>query len=190
MNRLLALVAAATVTATFGSGCHASAKASLKSSSDVSSDEPSTFSDAPAPTASAAAPPPAASSAPVTASAPPADACPLACFEANGASRVDVSAEEQAQLRSALEPVLANMRACSSTGDSRRRGSAVINLRIGPDGTLADLGIDPHHGGENGCLDHAANGTSVSLSLPGRKVVRCAERCQAEPAARKARRRR
>ena len=150
--------------------CQASAKASIKTGKD---DDPSTFTESqPAATA-----PPVSSAAPVANTPPPADACPLQCFEANGASRVDVTAEEQAQLRSALEPVLSNMRGCTSASDWRRHGSAVINLRIAPDGTLSDLGIDPHRANDNGCFDQAARGANVSLSLPGRKVVRCAERC-------------
>ena len=153
--------------------CQASAKASINTGKEA--DEPSTFSEGsppPAATTTATAAP-----APVASTPPPADACPLQCFEANGSSRVDVTADEQTQLRTALEPVLSNMRGCTSASDWRRHGSAVINLRIAPDGTLSDLGIDPGRANDNGCFDQAANGANVSVSLPGRKVVRCAERC-------------
>ena len=115
--------------------------------------------------------------APVVAVAPPASACPLSCFEARGSERANVTAEEQAQLRTALEPVLGRMRGCTSPEAWRRHGSPVINLRIAPDGTLADLGVDPHHGRESACFDDSGNSASVSVSLPGRKVVRCSERC-------------
>lgn len=125
-----------------------------------------------------APPPPApAPTAPVAA---PADACPLSCFEARGSERATMTAEEQAQLRSALEPVLGRMRGCTSAEDWRRHGSPVINLRIAPDGTLADLGVDPHHGRDSSCFDESGRSASVSVSLPGRKVVRCSERCVRE----------
>jgi hypothetical protein len=123
------------------------------------------------------APAPAPAPAPAAPVAPPADACPLTCFEARGSERASMTTEEQTQLRSALEPVLGRMRSCTSGGDFRRHGSPVINLRIAPDGTLSDLGVDPHHGRDFGCLDESARGANVSVSLPGRKVVRCAERC-------------
>ncbi|MBX3187582.1 MAG: hypothetical protein KF819_11230 [Labilithrix sp.] len=112
-----------------------------------------------------------------TPAAPPADACPLTCFEARGPVRASVTAEEQTQLRSALEPVLGRMRGCVSAEDWRRRGSPVIHLRIAPGGELAELGVDPHHGLASSCFEDAAKGASPGLSLPGRKAVRCAERC-------------
>ena len=130
-----------------------------------------------APASSAPNPAPVAPVAPAAAVAPPADACPVSCFEARGSERVNVTAEEQGQLRTALEPVLGRMRGCTSPEEWRRHGSPVINLRIAPDGTLADLGVDPHHGRESACFDDSGRGASVTVSLPGRKVVRCSERC-------------
>lgn len=127
-----------------------------------------------------APPTPAPTPAPVAPVAAPADACPLSCFEAQGSQRVSVTAEEQAQLRSSLEPVLSRMRGCTSAEDWRRHGSPVINLRIAPDGTLADLGVDPHHGHDSSCFDDSGRSASVSVSLPGRAVVRCSERCVRE----------
>jgi hypothetical protein len=125
-----------------------------------------------------AAPPPATPPpAPAAPATPPADACPLTCFEARGSERASMTTEEQTQLRSSLEPVLGRMRGCTSAEDWRRHGSPVINLRIAPDGTLADLGVDPHHGNDSRCFDESGRGASVSVALPGRKVVRCAERC-------------
>jgi hypothetical protein len=156
--------------------CHA--EASIKASTNDSRDDDGTATTAapppaePAPTSGA----PAAAAAAAPAS-PPADACPLTCFEARGSERVNVTNEELTQLRSALEPVIGRMRGCSSAEEWRRSGSAVVNLRIAPDGTLAELGVDPHHGRESQCFDDAGRGASASLSLPGRKVVRCAERC-------------
>ena len=167
-----------------GTACHVEGK--VKTGSDESrsdsNDAPMTVSAAPS---SAPAPAPVAAAAPA---APPADACPVTCFEARGGQRADVTAEEQTQLRSALEPVLSQMRSCTSADDWRRHGSPVINLRIAPDGTLADLGVDPHHGQDGGCFDHAGHSANVSVALPGRKVVRCAERCVRERAAPRSRR--
>jgi hypothetical protein len=167
-----------------GTACHVEGK--VKAGSDESRSEPS---DAPM-TVSApasAAPAPVAAPAPT---APPADACPVTCFEARGSQRADVTAEEQTQLRSALEPVLSQMRSCTSADDWRRHGSPVINLRIAPDGTLSDLGVDPHHGHDGGCFDQAGRNANVSVALPGRKVVRCSERCLRDPALTRARGRR
>lgn len=133
------------------------------------------------------------SAAPVTAApvpvaaaptAPPADACPLSCYETRGSEKANLAAEEITQLRTALEPVMGRMRTCTSPDDWRRHGSPVLNLRIGPDGTLNELGVDPHHGRDAACFDNAGqSGGNVSVSLPGRKVVRCAERCVHEAAA-------
>jgi hypothetical protein len=134
-----------------------------------------------------AAPAPAAP--PVVAVAAPADACPLSCFEARGSERANVTAEEQAQLRTALEPVIGRMRSCTSPEEWRRRGSPVINLRLAPDGTLSDLGVDPHHSHESRCVDESGR-SGVSVSLPGRKVVRCSERCVRETPRRRGNRRR
>ena len=154
--------------------CHA--EANVKASTD--DDRP--VRDDPQPTAAPATP------APVTAPAPPAtpptDACPLLCYEARGSVRGEMTAEETTQLRSALEPVLGRMRQCTTAEDWRRYGSATINLRIAPDGTLNELGVDPHHGQSSSCFDDVGRGfgSGATLSLPGRKVVRCAERCVRE----------
>ncbi len=154
-----------------GTACHVEGKVKAGGGESPSESEPMTVSAPPS-----AAPAPVAAPAPAP-SAPPADACPVACFEANGAQRVDVTAEEATQLRTALEPVLSRMRGCTSASDWRRHGSPFINLRIAPDGTLSDLGVDPSRGNESACFDQAGRGANVSLALPGRKVVRCAERC-------------
>jgi len=163
-----AACAFAIATLVLGTACHVEGK--VKAGSDESRESSSEPVSAP-PTTSAA---PIAAPAP---SAPPADACPLTCFEARGSQRADVTAEEQTQLRSALEPVLSQMRGCTSADDWRRHGSPVINLRIAPDGTLADLGVDPHHGHDSACFDQSGRSANVSVALPGRKVIRCAERC-------------
>ena len=122
---------------------------------------------------------------PVTAPAPapaapaavPTDACPLFCYEARGSVRGEVTNEEATQLRSSLEPVLGRMRSCTTADDWRRYGSPTINLRIAPDGTLAEMGVDPHHGHSSSCFDDVGRSGNATLALPGRKVVRCAERC-------------
>jgi hypothetical protein len=142
------------------------------------------------PEPAAAAPAPATTPAPApVAAAPRTDACPLTCFEPQGSLRVPVSTEEQTQLRSALEPILGRMHTCTSDEDWRRRGSPVIHLRLAPDGTLNELDVDPHHGLANNCFEESARGASPSLSLPGRKVIRCVERCGHEPRPRRTRRR-
>lgn len=137
-------------------------------------------------TPAAAAAPVTAAPAPVAAApaTPPADACPLSCYETRGSEKANLAPEEIAQLRTALEPVMGRMRTCTSADDWRRHGSPVLNLRIGPDGTLSELGVDPHHGREAACFDNAGQGgANTSLSLPGRKVVRCSERCVREASA-------
>jgi hypothetical protein len=153
------------------SACHVDAK--VNASTDEGRSEPKE-----------ADPPPAAAK-PVTAAAPapstpPAEACPLSCYEARGSERVEMTAEEMTQLRSALEPTIGRMRACASPDEWRRHGSATVNLRIAPDGTLSELGVDPHHGQQSSCFDDAGRGASASVTLPGRKVVRCSERCVRE----------
>lgn len=154
-------------------GCEGNVK--VKASTDDSNERSENVTTtAPAP----AAVQPAPAAAPVT-SAPPADACPLVCYEARGSVRAELTPEEVAQLRSALEPVLGPMRTCAAD-DFRRHGSPMLNLRIAPDGTLADMGVDPEHGREGTCFDNASRSGSASISLPGRKVVRCAERCVRE----------
>jgi len=156
-------------------GCHA--EASIKAST---SDEPraeaseTTTAPAQSQTTTAAAPAPAA---PQT---PPGDACPLHCYEARGSEAIDLRGEEITQLRSALEPVIGRMRQCVAPEEWRRHGSAIVNLRIAPDGSLAELGVDPGHGSQSSCFDDVGRGASASVSLPGHKVVRCSERCQSE----------
>ena len=149
-------------------GCHAEAK--INASTDESRNEAPESEPAPS------APTPVTAAAPAP-SAPPADACPLTCYEARGSERAELTAEEITQLRTALEPTIGRMRSCSSAEDWRRHGSATVNLRIAPDGTLSELGVDPHHGHQSSCVDDAGRGASASISLPGRKVVRCAEHC-------------
>ena len=163
--------------------CQVEANAKVKSSGESSasaSSEENVTAAAPAPAETA--PPPAQPSSPP-------EGCPLSCFEAQGPTRVLVSNEEQAQLRTALEPVLGKMRACSSPEDWRRRGSPTMHLRVAPDGTLAEIGIDPQHG-DTQCYDAAARGSNPTVSLPGRKTVRCVERCVAEPRSQQPRTRR
>lgn len=156
------------------SACHAEAK--INASTDEGRTEVTEPEPAPAPAASK----PVTAAAPAAPSTPPADACPLSCYEARGSERVEMTAEEMTQLRTALEPTIGRMRSCASAEEWRRHGSATVNLRIAPDGTLSELGVDPHHGQQSGCFDDAGRGASASVSLPGRKVVRCAERCTRE----------
>ncbi len=170
MNALLLVRASAVASLVLcAAGCQA--EVNVKASTSDSNESPPPA----APAAPAASPPPA----PV-ASAPPADACPLFCYEARGSVRAELTAEEMTQLRAGLEPVLGRMRACTSSGDFRKHGSPMLNLRIAPDGTLADLGVDPEHGLESTCFESASREGSASIALPGRKVVRCAERCVRE----------
>lgn len=152
------------------SACHAEAKINASTDEGRAEAQPE-----PAP-----APAQPVTSAPVTSSAPPADACPLYCYEARGSVRAEMTPEEMTQLRGALEPTIGRMRACAGADDWRRHGSATVNLRIAPDGTLAELGVDPHHGSQSTCFDDAGRGATASVSLPGRHVVRCAERCVRE----------
>ena len=114
---------------------------------------------------------------PVAAVAPRTDACPVTCFEPQGSMRVAVTNEELTQLRGALDPMLSRMHACTSDDEWRRRGSPVINLRIAPDGTLSEVGVDPHHGLGSSCFEEAGRSSIPTLSLPERKIVRCVERC-------------
>ena len=69
------------------------------------------------------------------------------------------------------------MRQCTTDEDWRRHGSPVINLRIAPDGQLAEMGVDPHHGHDSDCFEQVGRGANATVTLPGRKVVRCSERC-------------
>jgi len=165
---LSVVVAAITVGAIGALGCHAEVKVNASTDDTDHSDPPAAPASTPAPVTAAA---------PVAPSTPPADACPLLCYEARGSVRGEVTAEEATQLRSSLEPVLGRMRQCTSADDWRRHGSPTINLRIAPDGTLAEMGVDPSHGSSSSCFDDIGRNGNATLSLPGRKVVRCAERC-------------
>jgi hypothetical protein len=155
------------------SACHAEAK--INASTDESRPEREESSAPEVPSA-----PTPVTAAPAAPSKPPADACPLSCYEARGPVRAELTAEELTQLRTALEPTMSRMRSCASAEEWRRYGSATVNLRIAPDGTLSELGVDPHHGHESACFDDAGRGATATVSLPGRKVVRCAERCVRE----------
>lgn len=185
MHFRLLLIASGFALVVVASACQV--QGSVKGSANANeAREESTFS-ANAPSSPPTAPGAGAAPAPgIAVTAPPTDACPLTCYEAQGSQRVNVTAEEQTQLRSALEPVLGRMRGCTSPEYWRRHGSPVINLRIAPDGTLADLGVDPHHGREDRSFDdrtcegESGRGGNVSVALPGRKVVRCFERCVRE----------
>ncbi|MBS2014972.1 MAG: hypothetical protein JST00_18925 [Deltaproteobacteria bacterium] len=126
----------------------------------------------PAPAASGSAAP-----APSAPSAPPADVCPLVCHEARGSVSAPLTAEETAQLRTSLEPLMSRLRTCAAGEGYRRRHTPVVHLRIGVDGSVTEHGIDPHHDLASGCFEDASRGTAVNASLPGRKAVRCAERC-------------
>ena len=154
-------------------GCHAEAHVKASTSEEPKSDFSEQATTAPSqPQTTAAATPP-----PSEPSTPPADACPLTCYEARGSEAIDLKSEEITQLRSALEPVIGRMRQCVAPEEWRRYGSATVNLRIAPDGTLSELGVDPGHGSQSSCFDDVGRGASASVSLPGHKVVRCAERC-------------
>ncbi len=168
-QRVLAVMALLAV------GCHVEANVKASTSDDAKfGAEGSDTSTAPAQTTTAV-PTPVVAASPST---PPGDACPLHCYAARGPQAVDLTNDEVTQLRSALEPVIGRMRPCVSSEEWRQRGSATVNLRIAPDGSLADLGVDPGHGGQtSSCFEDAGRGASASVSLPGRKVVRCAERC-------------
>jgi hypothetical protein len=101
------------------------------------------------------------------------------CYVAQGAERVDLAQTEIDQLRGGLQPILSRMEACVGPDEWRRRGSPILNLRIAPDGQVAEVGVDPHHyHAAGGCLEQAARGSDVpGVSLPGRTTVRCYERC-------------
>ena len=102
----------------------------------------------------------------------------MACYVASGADHVAVTDQESASIRAALEPVVATMRACTGPDQWRRHGSPVLHLRVASDGVVREVDVDPHHGydRERTCLENAAR-NDVTLSLPGRHAVRCAERC-------------
>jgi hypothetical protein len=99
-----------------------------------------------------------------------------------------VGADELTQIKSAVEPVLSRMRACTTADAWRRHGSPTLHLRVGPDGVVHEADVDPHYDyDERSCMDDAARATSLNLSLPGRKAVRCVERCAVATRTRKRR---
>jgi len=150
--------------------CQASANVKVNASADTKTDD-TTTSSPPAP------PPPAPPPAPTTAT--PANVCPLSCYEARGADKSNVTNEELGQIAPAIEPALAKMRACTPPDQWRRHGSPTIHLRIEPDGVVHEVDVDPHHHfGDYACIEDAGRSTSIALALPGRKAVRCAERCE------------
>jgi hypothetical protein len=149
--------------------CQASVNAKVNASTDSKEPEPTTT---PSPPPQAAPPP-----GPVTAT--PANVCPLHCYEARGADKALVSNEELGQIAPAIEPALAKMRACTPPDAWRRHGSPTIHLRIEPDGVVHEVDVDPHHHfGDYACIEDAGRSTSIALALPGRKAVRCAEKCE------------
>ena len=170
MVRPLRLFGALVAALSLCAACHVEGE--IKASGDTNDRR----NESPEPVASSPAPAPVVAAAP----APRTDACPVTCFEPQGSMRVAVTNEELTQLRSALDPMLSRMHACTTDDDWRRRGSPVINLRIAPDGTLSEVGIDPHHGLASSCFEEAGRSSSPSLSLPERKIVRCVERCGRE----------
>lgn len=166
----LSLLAVVAVQACVVVGCHVEAHVKASTSDESRAEASETTAPAqPQTTAAVSAPAPAAP--------PPTDACPLRCYEARGSEAIDLRAEEVTQLRSSLEPVIGRMRQCVAPEEWRRHGSAIVNLRIAPDGSLAELGVDPGHGSQSSCFDDVGRGATASVSLPGHKVVRCSERC-------------
>jgi hypothetical protein len=157
--------------------CHVDSKMNVPTSPGEPPAEPSMTE-----TTSVAQPAPTELQAPVTSSTPPADACPLSCYEARGAEKAPLTEDEIAQLRAALEPVVSRMRQCVTADEWRSHGSPMMNLRLAPDGTLADFGLDPDEARQSPCIEDAGRGASASVSLPNRKVVRCRERCVREAA--------
>ena len=164
-----------------GSGVNASIDGNESRSSSTETVSTTPPSPPPPPPASSAPPPPPAP--------PPASACPLDCYVASGGDRIAVTDQELQSIRSGLEPVMGRMRACADAETWRRRGSPTILLRVAPDGSAAEVDVDPHHGYEleARCMDSAAQGASVAVSLPGRAAVRCVERCVAEKRTKKKR---
>jgi hypothetical protein len=161
--------------------CQANASIHASTSADAKTDDTATTTTTPEP--AQPAPPPA----PTTAT--PANVCPLHCYEARGADHAAVSNEELGQIAPAIEPALAKMRACTPPDAWRLHGSPTIHLRIEPDGVVHEVDVDPHHHfGDYACIEDAGRSTSIALSLPGRKAVRCTERCEV-PRATKAKRR-
>jgi hypothetical protein len=153
--------------------CHAEVHAST--SAEAKTDDTTKVTE-PAP---ASTPAPAPAPAPPT--TPPQGTCPLHCYVAWGADRAEVTNDELSQIQTAVEPALAKMRACTAENQNwRRHGSPVLQLRVEPDGIIHEIDVDPHHGYDyaRSCIDDAARETNISLAMPGRKAVRCNERCE------------
>ena len=172
------------------SGCRVSAEAKASTSGEANaSANAETTETTPAPASTTeTAPEPAPAPAETTAGA-----CPITCYAAQGARAVSVSPEEETQLRAALGPVFGRMRGCTEgRGFTGRLGSPTVNLRIAPDGSLSEIGVDPHHGWAQQCMADTAHGSSPQISLPGRHDIRCREQCPhpKRPATRKATKRR
>lgn len=176
-STLLELAAVSLVGSVLAAACHVDSKVNASTSAREPPGEPSITE-----TTSVAQPARTETLAPVSSSTPPADACPLSCYEARGAEKASLTEEEIAQLRAALEPVISRMRQCVAPDEWRRQGSPTMTLRLGPDGSLADFGLDPDEARQSPCIEAAGNGASASVSLPNRKVVRCRERCVREAA--------
>jgi hypothetical protein len=158
--------------------CHVDAHVKAQASVETRN-EPSTTTEATT-EATTAPPPEPARTTSAQASTPPADACPLLCHEARGAEQANLTDGELAQLRTALEPLLGRLRQCVSPEEWRRHGSPTMTLRLAPDGTLAELGLDPDQASQSLCFEQTGQGASASVTLPRRKVVRCHERCGPE----------
>lgn len=171
-------------------GCQYNANVKASTNTGVQGDSDFSTNAASQPQMTEPAPPPAAPAEPPPPSAP---ICPIACYAPSGANHNLVTAEEHAQIKAALEPAFARMHQCMEgahaeaaqydqqgyrvRGRGRGHRSPVLNLRIAPDGKLEDLGVDPHHGYDERCMDVAAREAATNLSLPGRHTVRCHEQC-------------
>lgn len=162
--------------------CHAEVKASTAGDVNASAKGDETSSSSSSEPAPASTPAPTASTPPPAPTAPPASACPLHCYAAWGADKTEVTNEELTSIQGALEPALSRMRSCAEAQSWHRHGSPVLHLRVEPDGVVHEIDVDPHHGYDYGrqCMDDAARETSISLPLPGRKTVRCNERCETQ----------
>lgn len=185
-NVLLAAVGLALVV-----GCQYNANVKASTNTGVQGDSDFSSNPQPQPQPTETAPPPQ----PVASEPPPsAPICPIACYAPSGANHNLVTIEEHNQIKAALEPAFARMHGCmdgsraeapqyDGQGHRVRHGrghrSPVLNLRIAPDGKLEDLGVDPHHGYDERCMDAAAREAATNLSLPGRHTVRCHEQCVA-----------
>jgi hypothetical protein len=166
------LAALTLVVVTSGCRVSAEAKASTSGEANASANAESTEST-PAPATETAAEP-----APPAPPESTAGACPITCYAAQGARAVSVTPEEETQLRGALAPVFGRMRGCTEgRGFSGRLGSPTVNLRIASDGSVSEIGVDPHHGWAQQCMADTARGSGLQLALPGRHDVRCREQC-------------